>query len=230
MKWKNNAVAIVPSAGHGRRFGGEKLFALLDDKPVIINTLLALSEVEMIEEIIVVSRADLFKPLWKLIESYKITKVRTIVEGGKERQDSVYEGIKSVINEPLLAVIHDGARPLIKAPIIEKAINQLLASSAEGIVIGMPVKDTIKEVTGEFIINRTHDRSRLWMAQTPQIFYYKSLLEIFKLAFEDNFYSTDDSALFEHYGKQVIMIEGSFDNIKITTQDDLKQAIALTLR
>ncbi|MCX8069594.1 MAG: 2-C-methyl-D-erythritol 4-phosphate cytidylyltransferase, partial [Thermodesulfovibrionales bacterium] len=214
---------------YGTRFGGDKLLSLLDDKPVIIHSLLSLNSIDRIFEIVVVTRDDLIKPIWKLVERFKIKKVRTIIEGGRERQDSVYEGLKAVMVEPQLIIIHDGARPLIKKEIIEEAISKLLSSYADGIVVGMPVKDTIKEVSEQvdLIVKKTLDRSCLWMAQTPQIFYYKRLFESFKRAYEDNFYSTDDSALVEQYGGKVIMIEGGYDNIKITTPDDLYQAISL---
>lgn len=230
MNKKLNIVAIVPSAGNGRRFGGEKLFELLDDKPVIAHTLMALNAVERINEIIVVTRIDLIKPLWKLVEKYKIKKVRIIIEGGIERQDSVYEGIKAIIVEPDIVIIHDGARPLIKKEIIDKAIDKLFLSGVDGVVVGMPVKDTIKQITAteeDLTVKETLDRSCLWMAQTPQIFHFKKLLETFQSAYRDNFYSTDDSALIEQYGGKVIMVEGSYDNIKITTPDDLNQAISL---
>lgn len=144
--------AIVPAAGLGKRFGEEKNkpFYLLLDKPLIIRTLEALQSVEEIAEIIPVLKENDLIVCGDLIEQYNITKVKRIVPGGQERQDSVYNGIKILDNNTSIVLVHDGARPLIEADLIRRALAEL--KDCDGVVAGVPVKDTIKEVHGSSLI------------------------------------------------------------------------------
>jgi 2-C-methyl-D-erythritol 4-phosphate cytidylyltransferase len=174
--------AIVPAAGLGRRFGEEKNKSLYEvmGKPLVVWALQALQSVVEIGEIIPVVKEEDLKAAADMVERYKIAKVRRIVPGGKERQDSVYNGLRALDNETSIVVIHDGARPLVDGLLIRNCISEL--DSFDGIVAGVPVKDTIKEVKGKgheaeerddgLIVKRTLDRNLLWAVKTPQTFHY----------------------------------------------------------
>lgn len=231
--------AIVPAAGLGKRFGEEKNkpFYLLLDKPLIIRTLEALQSVEEIAEIIPVLKEDDLIVCGDLVEQHNITKVKRIVPGGQERQDSVYNGIKILDNNTSIVLVHDGARPLIEADLIRRALAEL--KDCDGVVAGVPVKDTIKEVHGssliayrkgtvpEYTVKQTLNRNILWAIQTPQVFFHKKIRDAYVKAAADKYYATDDAALVEHYGGKIKVIMGSYRNIKITTPEDILIAEAL---
>lgn len=172
-----------------------------------------------------------------LFEEYGLTKVDRIARGGKERQDSVYNGLKLIEDKNCIVLIHDGVRPLIEKKLIENAIKELSNSSVspagkgneqgvDGVILGVPLKDTIKEV-GDGIIRKTLKRGSLWAIQTPQVFRYKNILYAYDSAMNKGFYSTDDAALLEQYGGKIKVIMGSYRNIKITTPEDILIAEAL---
>ena len=142
-----------------------------------------------------------------------------IAYGGKERQDSVYNGLKLLDEKCDVVLIHDGARPFVSDKIIDKSIEE--AKEHKAIVVGVPVKDTIKVIDNDKNIVDTPNRSVLWAVQTPQTFDYNILIDAYKDAFKNKFYGTDDAMLVEWIGYKVKMLEGSYNNIKITTQEDL---------
>jgi 2-C-methyl-D-erythritol 4-phosphate cytidylyltransferase len=224
-------VAIVPAAGMGKRFGPgtKKPFQNLSGKPLIVWSLEALESVHEIGEIIPVLMKEDMEYGQRVFEEYGLRKVKKIAPGGKERQDSVYNGLKLVDDTRSIVLIHDGVRPLIEKDLIEKGIMEMkrpVETSAkedeafDGVVLGVPVKDTIKEVKAGFI-RRTLKRESLYAIQTPQIFTIKKILDAYEKAAKEGFYSTDDSALLERYGGKVKVISGSYMNIKITTPEDL---------
>jgi 2-C-methyl-D-erythritol 4-phosphate cytidylyltransferase len=231
MKTKRDrVVAIVPAAGLGKRFGEEKNkpFHPLMEKPLIIWTLETLQNVEEIAEIIPVLKEDDLIVCGDLVEKYNITKVKRIVPGGQERQDSVYNAIKILDDKTSVVLIHDGVRPLIDVDLIKKAIIGL--KDYDGIVVGVPVKDTIKEVRideEDIIVEKTLNRNALWAIQTPQVFPFDKIRDAYGKAIADKYYATDDAALVERYGGKVKVIMGSYRNIKITTPEDIDIAEAL---
>lgn len=178
----------------------------------------ALEAAGEISEIIPVVKANDMAYCAELAEEYNISKVRRIVPGGRERQDSVFHGLQSVDDPESIVVVHDGVRPLIEPEVIARGIAQL--EDNDGVVIGVPVKDTVKEAA-EGMVKQTLDRTLLWAAQTPQIFPYRVLLDAFEKAMQERFYATDDSALVERYGGKIKMVPGSYTNIKVTTPEDL---------
>ncbi len=224
----HKVIAIVPSAGLGRRFGSDanKPFQILGGKPLVVWALETLESVDAIEEIIPVLRKEDVERGIEVFRSYNISKTKRVAAGGKERQDSVYNGLKIIVDKNCIVLIHDGARPLIEKDLIEKEIKELLKGgkgglkSFDGVVLGVPVKDTIKEA-GSGIIRRTIKRDSLWAIQTPQVFPYKKISAAYKKSIKEGFYSTDDAALMERYGGKIKVIMGSYSNIKITTPDDL---------
>lgn len=236
---KNKVIAIVPAAGLGKRFGqgSNKPFRTLKGKPLLVWSLEIFEAIDEIVEIIPVLKEEDREKGLKIFKKYNLSKIKRIASGGKERQDSVYNGLKLIKDKNCIVLIHDGARPLIEKHLIQEAIKELSIPSApffikgsdkglnncDGVVLGVPLKDTIKEAEAE-IIKKTLRRDSLWAIQTPQVFPYNSILRAYEKAMKENYYSTDDAALVERYGGKVKIIMGSYKNIKITTPEDLSIA------
>lgn len=220
-----NAIAIVPAAGLGRRFGDgtKKPFITLRGRPLVVWTLQALAAVPEISEIIPVIKDEDMDLAVSVLEQHGVPKVRRIAPGGKERQDSIFHGLKLIKGFTGAVVVHDGVRPLIEPGTVQEALRQL--TDCDGVVVGVPVKDTIKELDNGLVV-RTLRRDILWQAQTPQIFRYGTLLSAYERACGENFYATDDAALVERYGGRVRMVAGSYTNLKITTPEDVQVAEA----
>jgi len=221
---KKKVTAIVPAAGLGKRFGpdGNKPFQMLGDKPLIVWVFEVLESIDEIAEIIPVLKKPDMALGCGLFENFKFSKIKRIASGGKERQDSVYSALSLIDKKTDAVLIHDGVRPLIEKSVVEESIRQL--GKNDGVVVGVPVKDTIKEVGSldkEAVIKKTLDRKSLWAIQTPQVFRYPVLMRAYGKAVTERFYSTDDSAIVEKYGGRVKVIMGSYSNIKITTPEDL---------
>lgn len=215
-------VALLPAAGEGKRVGlmPKKPFLTIGGKPILAETIERLHSIEQIVEIIpILQEADMGFFLETIVEKYGFRKIKRIAPGGKERQDSVYNGLRLVDTKSNLVLIHDGVRPFITPDLIKELIETALG--CDGVVVGVPVKETIKEVDSDGFIKKTPLRSLLWSIQTPQVFHYGILLKAYERAFRDNFYSTDDASLVERVGGRVKVIMGSYDNIKITTPEDL---------
>ena len=218
----SKVAALIPAAGMGRRMGKAvaKQFLPLGDKPMLAHTLLAFQQAPEIDEIIpILSEEDMEHCLRDIIEQFSLSKVKTLVVGGKERQDSVYNGIRKIGKDASVLLVHDGVRPFVTAEMISECVS--LAKKGENIAVGVPVKDTIKEVDDHRVIQRTLQRSRLWSIQTPQAFPIKVLQKAYEEAYRDKLHGTDDSTLAEHAGFTVRVIMGSYENIKITTPEDL---------
>ncbi len=223
-------VAVIVAAGRGERMRleGGKQYILLGGKPILAHTLQVFEDCTPIHQVIVVANPEDIKFCrHEIVEKYGLSKVLEVVAGGPKRQDSVYNGLQALPEGTTTVIIHDGARPLVTPQIIEKAISAL--KGWDGVVVGVPATDTIKEVEDERIA-RTRPRAKLWCAQTPQVFKLKSLLEAHKQAKSDNFYGTDDAILLERMGYRIRMIMGSYENIKITTPEDLIVAEAILKR
>lgn len=218
----SRVTALIPAAGMGRRMGRAvaKQFLPLGDKPMLAHTLLAFQRSSLVDEIIpILSDEDMETCLKDIIEHYHITKVKTLVVGGRERQDSVYNGIQKLENDASVVLVHDGVRPFVTNAMIEETAE--LAEKGECVAVGVPLKDTIKEVGADGIVRSTLDRSRLWAIQTPQAFPAKTLRRVYEESYAHKMYGTDDATLAERAGIKVRVIMGSYDNIKITTPEDL---------
>lgn len=214
---------IVAAAGVGKRMGLSypKQFLEHNGKPLFINVLEIGEKSKLISDIIVVTGKELIKEVKYMCEKFKITKVKEIAEGGKERQDSIYNALKFCDKNSIIAV-QDGVRPFFKEKYLEDAFNELKNNPhIDGVVVGVPVKDTIKVVNEEGIIISTPVRRALVAAQTPQVFRGKILIEAYEKAKEENFLGTDDSSLVEKYGGKVKISLGDYGNIKITTIEDI---------
>ncbi len=227
---KNFCSAIIPAAGKGIRMGTEiqKQFLQLADKEVIIHTLEKFENCEVIDEIIVVTGEEMIPYMESLIQTYQLKKVVKIIKGGKERQDSVYQGLKNVNEKSDIIVIHDGVRPFILESDMIKTIEGAKESGA--CILGVPSKDTMKVCSKNQEVVHTPSRDTLWAVQTPQTFRKDILLRGFNKAYRDDFVGTDESTLVERLGIRVKVATGSYDNIKITTKEDLFLAEALLKR
>ena len=219
---------IIPAAGQGKRMkaGKNKQFIELNEIPIIIHTLRVFEEHAQCSGIILVINEAEKADFQLLIETYRIEKLKQLVFGGKERQDSVYNGVKAVKDEELV-LVHDGARPFITQESIEHLVAKTVETGAA--ILAVPVKDTIKKVKEE-IVTETVERAALWSVQTPQAFQLKLLLEAHEKARNEGYLGTDDASLLERVGQPVSIVTGDYTNIKITTPEDLYIAEAILTR
>lgn len=221
MERKNTA--IVLAAGQGKRMNSkvQKQFLELGGKPLLYYSLKCFQDSGMIRDIILVTGAESV-PFCKeeIVEKYGLTKVTKVIPGGKERYDSVYEGLLSCENSDFV-LIHDGARPFITEEIIRRGIQGVEKTGA--CVIGMPSKDTVKIADTQGYVAETPERSSVWTIQTPQIFEYNLIREAHeKIRCRDMSAITDDAMVVEQEtGVKIVLVEGSYKNLKITTPEDL---------
>lgn len=215
--------AVIVAGGSGKRMGMaiKKQYILLKDKEILAHTLEAFNICDFINEIIVVvSKEEIEYVQENIIDKYRFSKVKKIVSGGAERQDSVYNGLLAVSEETKYVMIHDGARPFIKKEVLYNALERAKQTGAS--IVAVPVKDTIKicnSTTSK--VEATPSREQLWSVQTPQTFERSLLLEAYAFAKEKALKVTDDSMLLEAFGKDVYIVEGDYTNIKVTTPEDL---------
>lgn len=202
---------------------------MLMDKPVIYYSLAAFESCALIDEIILVCGAGEEEQCrQEIAERFHFRKIAAIVPGGKERYHSVYEGLKAAGDECGIVLIHDGARPVINDDIIRRLLDEVAVSHA--CVAGMPVKDTIKISGFEGFVEETLPRERLWMIQTPQVFDYRLILDAYQKVIHEKpqVKITDDAMILEYAGgARVKLVEGSYENLKITTPEDLILAEAI---
>lgn len=215
--------AIVPAAGSGTRFGGKvrKQFLPLKGKPIIVHTLQRFEHCPDIDEIILaVPESDIVE-IESLLSRYRIHKVSKAIVGGQKRQDSVYNALQRIKpGDSDIILVHDAVRPFIESRKISQAIKA--CKEFDAAVVAVQPKDTIRRSTGGGFFDQTVDRTALWLVQTPQVFRAKLLLKAFQRARADKFYSTDEAALVERLGVKARIVEGSYDNIKITTPEDIE--------
>lgn len=219
--------AVVPAAGHSTRMGEEKLLLPLGDTPVLLWTLRALDGCPYITEIIVVTREDLIVPVGQLCKDAALAKVRKVVVGGETRTASVLAGIREADPAAELIAIHDAARPLVTQGILNAAIEKATETGAAA--PAMPVKDTIKQAV-DGVVELTPDRTKLYAVQTPQVFEHGLILGALEKAEADGAEVTDDCSAVERLGVPVYLTAGSYENIKITTPEDLTVAEAVLER
>ncbi len=221
-------IAIIPAGGAGKRLKADvaKQYLLLNQTPVVAHTLQVFQNSKIIDEIILVlPSADLASAPQNLTDKYGLKKVTKIVAGGKERQDSVRNGLAAIDNKCDFVLVHDAVRPFVTEKMIRQVVVAAKVTGAAS--VGVKAKDTIKETGKDNVVEITIPRQNLWLTQTPQAFKLKVLKKAYKEAYDKKFYGTDDASLVERMGIKVKMIAGSYDNIKITTPEDLIMAKAL---
>jgi 2-C-methyl-D-erythritol 4-phosphate cytidylyltransferase len=217
---------IIPAAGQGKRMGAgkNKLLLTLEGVPILIHTLRVFeADDECTGIILAISPSD-EQQFKSLLKEYGIHKVSSLVNGGKERQDSVYNGLEAVHALDGIVLVHDAARPFIKIDTIHRLVEA--AGKDGGAIVAVPVKDTIKKAANG-VVAETVERSSLWAVQTPQAFRTSVLLEAHNKAMREQFIGTDESSLVERIPHPVSIIEGDYDNIKLTTPEDLYFAQAI---
>ncbi len=243
---KTYCTAVVLAAGKGRRMGSEtaKQYLEIDGRPIVVYALEAFQKSLLIDEIILMTDEQHTEYCRKkIVEAYGLSKVSAVRAGGKERYESVWKALCVILEkreaeekciwearQEGYVFIHDGARPFISENIIGRAYEAVKRWNA--CVVGMPVKDTIKLVDRESCITGSPDRSLIWQAQTPQVFSVPLITEAFRKQLkEDCSLVTDDAMVVERQmGIRVHMTEGSYENIKITTPEDLDVAEAFAKR
>jgi 2-C-methyl-D-erythritol 4-phosphate cytidylyltransferase len=216
------ANAVIVSAGKGLRFmeGQKKQFYLLAEKPILAHTLDKFETCPLIHAILlVVAQEDMSYCLDEIIQKYKYRKISQIIPGGRRRQESAKNGIDALPKDVDIVAIHDGVRPFVTREMIEESIRSAIRFQA--VVLGMPVKDTLKMANPDGTIFKTLNRESLWQIQTPQTFQVSLIKEAYDKATEDGFIGTDDASLVERLGARVHILPGSYTNIKITTPEDL---------
>lgn len=222
---KNYCTAIVLAAGKGKRMGTKihKQYLSLGGYPLIYYSLRAFASSPLIDEIILVAaEGEEIYCKKEIVEKYNIEKVSRVVAGGKERYHSVWNGLQLV--EKGYVFVHDGARPFVDEGIIERAYEAVTESRA--CVVGMPVKDTVKLSDENGYVKETPERSRMWTVQTPQVFDTELLKKAFQLLMSTRHIQvTDDAMVVEQMlGHPIKLVQGSYENIKITTPEDLEVA------
>ncbi len=208
--------AVIVAAGRGTRMGGvDKTFAPLLGVPLVAHTLDRFESSPRVDQIVLVLAADSLDRGRTLVQERGYHKVAHVCAGGQRRQDSVRNGLE-LLSPCDWVMVHDGARPCLDDDTLQRGLDA--AAECGSAVAGVPVKDTIKLVSPDQMVRETPDRSSLWAAQTPQVFRYSLLLEAHRTCTGD---VTDDAAMVEALGHPVKMFQGSYENIKVTTAEDL---------
>ena len=214
--------ALIPAAGAGRRMGGgtSKQYLTLAGLPILAHTLALFQGHPTVDSIVLIAPADeIAFCREEIVEPFGFDKVAGIVAGGRERQDSVRNGLRACgAAAEDIVLIHDGVRPLLPPELIDAAIATAIHMGAG--LVAVPVKDTIKIVT-DGLVTETPDRSRLWQAQTPQSFRFQLIASAHEKAYKEGYQATDDAQLVEWLGLPVAIVQGSYRNLKITTPEDL---------
>ncbi|ABB30309.1 2-C-methyl-D-erythritol 4-phosphate cytidylyltransferase [Geobacter metallireducens RCH3] len=221
--------ALIPAAGMGKRMGASinKQYLLLGGMPILARTLEVFERSPLVDGIFVVIPADEI-PFCReqVVERHGFSKVRSIVAGGAERQQSVLNGLRAMegtAGEYDVILIHDGVRPFVTEDILGRATAT--ARENDGALVAVPAKDTVK-VVEDGIITATPSRETLWLAQTPQAFRYGVIRAAHEVADAERFLGTDDAMLVERLGRQVRIVLGDYRNVKITTPEDMVLAEA----
>ncbi len=212
---------IIPAGGKGKRSGSAtpKQFIKFNGKELIVYTLEVFQKNNLINDIVVAADPAYFKLLLKLRKKYKLTKLKSLVEGGRERQDSVFNALKSVqAKKNDLVIVHDAARPLLPDEVLTNAVK--IAKLKGNAVVCVKAGDTL--IKGNKKVKEYIDRKNIYYVQTPQIFNYSILMRAMKKAYLENFYGTDESMLVKRAGRQMNIVDGSLMNFKITTKADIE--------
>ena len=223
------ACAIVVAGGVGARLGrrGGKQMAMLGGRPMLAHTLGAFASAPSVGHLVLVCPADRIDEYREAVGVVDDDARVTLAPGGATRQDSVASGLRHVPDGFDIVAGHDGARPLVTSEVIDEAIARLATDpEVDGVVVGHPAFDTLKIVDDTRIVE-TPDRTRYWVAQTPQVFRLGTLLEAHSVATDAGSLGTDDASLVESAGGTVVMLEGPRDNLKITVEADIAVADAI---
>ena len=216
---------IVPAAGTSRRMGQDKLLLELEGQPVLLRTLRALDSAALVDEIIIATREELLLPIADLCSRSGLVKPVKVIRGGESRAESVLAGALEASEQAQLLAVHDGARPLVTPELVDQVIA--MAQRTHAAAPALPVTDTIKVADGSGVVKGTPDRTELFAVQTPQVFQAELLRAALQSAITCGAAITDDCSAVERLGKQVYLMEGDPENIKLTRPLDLVIAGAI---
>lgn len=222
----SGCAAIIVAAGTAQRMQGiDKVMAPIDGEPMILRAVRALAESALVNEIVIVTRSDLVQSVKELCAA--VEKLSAVVAGGATRAESVAIGLDTISSELPFVAIHDGARPLVTVDVIDEAITAAEKGGAAAPAI--PLHDTVKVAQNSVVLD-TPDRSTLYAVQTPQVFNTEAIRAALRMALEQGIVLTDDCSAAEAAGMQVILTQGSEENLKVTTPVDLILAEAILCR
>jgi 2-C-methyl-D-erythritol 4-phosphate cytidylyltransferase len=214
--------AIIVAAGDSRRMGFDKLFATIAGRPVIAHTMRAFERANCVDEIIVVAREDRHAEIKTIVRDENLKKVRSIIPGGKLRQDSVRAGLDHLREATTYVAVHDAARPLITAEHIESVFEQCRIHAAAS--LAEPISDTLKYADAEFFVTGPVDRHQLYAMQTPQVFERRLIEDAYRAVYTENASVTDEVSAVERLGGKVILVPNQDLNFKVTYPRDLALA------
>lgn len=220
-------IAIILAAGQGKRMmaGYNKVLMTLGGKPMLEHTLDVFQASPLIDGIILVAKDTELEYLSDFFSAETHSKIIKSVAGGAERQDSVYQGLLALPESCKHVLIHDGARPFVSLEVIERVVEGIGENT--GSVAGVPVKDTVKIVGEDNFVEETLNRAKLWNIQTPQGFMREHIIAAYSQAMQEGYYGTDDASLVEHCGGKIKIVLGAYENIKVTTPEDIVVGEAL---
>jgi len=218
-------IAIILAAGDSERMRRiNKIFYRIKGKPLIFYTIEAFEKHPQVDGIILLAKASNSKKFFSLIKKYGFKKIKLVAKGGKERQDSAFNGLKAAgklgAKSGDLILFHNGANPLVSQNEITDVIRA--AKKYKVALVAQPTRDTIKERDKNGFVVRTIGREKIFLAQTPQVIEYTLAKRAFEEAFAEKFYGTDDVSLVEKLGVKPKIVPASFKNIKVTYPEDLK--------
>jgi 2-C-methyl-D-erythritol 4-phosphate cytidylyltransferase len=214
--------AIIVAAGDSRRMGFDKLFAIIAGRPVVAHTVHAFERADCVADVIVVTRKDRLDEIKAVVLNGGFKKVRSIIPGGKHRQDSVYAGLNHLEPGVKYVAIHDAARPLITTEQIERVFEQCRMHAAAS--LAEPISDTLKYATAELFVAGPVDRRQLYAMQTPQVFERRLIDDAYQAVYAENASITDEVSAVERLGRKVILVPNQDFNFKITYPQDLALA------
>ena len=220
--------AIIVAAGKGLRMNDptRKQYLDLGGRPILAHSVIIFDRCEIIDKIfLVLPKEDIEYCRQNIVPSMELKNGLNLVSGGEQRQNSVYNGLQAIDKNTDTVVIHDGARPFIQPHELESCI--LGARKFDACILGLRAGDTVKHVGKSGFIEKTLERDRIWLAQTPQAFKYELIMRAHQIARRDGYIGSDDASLVERLGKDVRIINGSKNNMKITVREDLVMARAM---
>ncbi len=225
----NNLRVVIAAAGTGSRMKSSinKQYMLLNSRPILSYSLDVFEKFEVVDEIVIVAHSrDVEYCEKEIVDKFGYRKVKKVIPGGEQRQDSVWAGLLQLNRDTTdYVAVHDGARPLLTSALLSNLITG--AAKWGAAIPGIYVRDTLKMVGQDGFVDHTLDRSRVVFVQTPQIFNFKKIYQAYEMALKEGFTGTDDASLFEKYMGRVKVVPGNYRNLKITTPEDLIIAQAL---
>jgi len=214
--------AIIVAAGDSRRMGFDKMFAMIAGRPIIAHTIDAFERAGCVDEIIIAARKDRLDEIKTIVRDENLKKVRSIIPGGKHRQDSVRAGLDRLEAGASYVAVHDAARPLIMAEQIERVFEQCRTHAAAS--LAEPISDTLKYADNKFFVTGPVDRNQLYAMQTPQVFERRLIEDAYRSVYAENASVTDEVSAVERLGRKVILVPNQDLNFKITYPRDLALA------